>query len=97
MDNLRELVPQLDLIKELYRMEAFRPLAQFLSSLYEETNKQLLSTVSVKDACEDVAVVLDRLNTLGTLKDLPKVVETLKKNLDSREALLRRSRKAQED
>jgi len=53
--------------------------------------------VSVKDDTETVAVLIDRLNTLGTLKDLPKVITELKSNFEKRKTFLNQQRGAQED
>jgi hypothetical protein len=75
----------------------FKPLALFLNSLYEETLKELLQTDKVRENEEKVAVLLSRMNLVGTLKDLPKVITDLKSNLEKREAFLNRSRAARED
>jgi len=65
--------------------------------LYEETLKELLQTDKVRENEEKVAVLLSRMNLVGTLKDLPKVITDLKSNLEKREAFLNRSRAARED
>ena len=44
MDNLGELVPNLDLIQDLYRAEGFKVLHKFLFNLKEESLADLLQS-----------------------------------------------------
>jgi hypothetical protein len=97
MDNLGELVPKLVQIKELYQMEEFKVLAQFLASLKLDLYKQLLSVQNVKDSSEDVAVLIAQSNLVGTILDLPLVVSELEKGIENRKKGLAQAARYNED
>ena len=95
MDNLGELVPNLDLIQDLYRAEGFKVLHKFLFNLKEESLADLLQSKH-EDAVER-SILISRINLLGTLLELPQVVALVKKGLDKQSDLMSKFKFQQED
>ena len=95
MDNLGELVPNLDLIQELYRLEEFMVLHRFLSKLHGEALAELLSSSSEDNELRSVLIA--RINLLGTIINLPKIVVDLGHNLKQQEKFLHQFKTQMED
>lgn len=95
MDNLGKLVPKLDLIKELYQLEAFKPLDQFLRSLKDEALKDLLQSQHEDAIARSLAIA--RINLVGTIIDLPKVIRAVKDTMEYQVQIQKGLQKQQED
>jgi len=97
MDNLEGLVSRLSEIKELYRAEEFRVLAEFLKSLRDEFYVQLIDTEAKAENLPLIASLQEKYKLASTLYDLPQLVEGVKARLEAFKALQEKQKRQSED
>ena len=97
MDNLEGLVSRLPALKELYRLEEFKPLEEFLRSLRDDFYRQLLSVKISPETLTEIASLQSQLNLIASLYELPKLVEATKIQLEKLKELQEKRISSNED
>jgi hypothetical protein len=88
-------VPKLRELEELYQLEAFKPLAQFLLNSYQDLNQQLFSLDFTKaDALIKASNLTAQLNLLGSIRSLPLMIKEIKKGLEELELVNQKQKDA---
>jgi pheromone shutdown protein TraB len=88
MQEIKELVPKLDQLKELYQLEEFKVLREFLLSSQQQLLSEILGTSLGSDmnVTSKTAAKIAQVNMLGAILELPNMVKTLKEQFEKEEA-----------
>jgi len=97
VDNLEGLVDKLPALKELYRLEEFKVLEEFLRSLRNDFYSQLLAVKVTTEAVPQIAALTAQLNLIASLYELPKLVEAAKIRMEEFKKLQAQRITSQED
>jgi hypothetical protein len=98
MQEIKELVPKLEQLKELYQLEEFKVLREFLLN----SKLQLESTLLGVDwKSEKVTVVggmlTAQINLIGAILELPNIVKRLSDQFEKNESLKNQQKELVED
>lgn len=86
----------------LYRLEAFKPLAEFLQQFKDELWEELMDLDTTKvdpkiDTDRKRSILVEQLKIIGTIANLPAVVQEAKNQLDEYNKLAARAKNVVED
>lgn len=98
MEQVQELVPKYNQVRDLYQLADFQVLAQFLNDSKIQLEQELLSLeASDKEFKEKAFSLIKQINLLGTVSRLPQIILEIKKELERREFLMNDQQKAAYD
>lgn len=98
MENLTELVEKLPSLKELYQLDKFQILVEFLKSLKEARYSELMDLDKFQIYYpQKVLTLTTELAILGMLIELPLAVQETKRRLDGYKELNQKRTDAQKD
>jgi hypothetical protein len=96
--TIQEMVPKLDLIKELYQSEGFKPMEQFLCNAFDQTQMELVQIKRTKDFDKELAIcLLTQLSILGVLKNFPSILKSIKDQFDKQAEVVKINRERAKD
>ena len=99
MQEIKELVPKLDQLRELYQLEEFKVLKEFLLNAQRQLLSEVLGTSLGADlnVTAKTAAKIAQVNMLGAILELPEMVKNLKEQFEQIEKNQQKQREVAND